>query len=103
MSKLFTDSSPLVKQPHSEYWDGALTRREAQAAINKLASNDSELIGMADTAALILNFLCERAGVKREELDEFVEKKKEEVAVMREALRLQAEEQQKAGADGQAG
>ena len=69
--------SPLVRAPHDPYWDAPLTRREAQRMVNKLASNDSELMGMCDTAALVLNFLCEaKLKVDREEIEVYVEAKK---------------------------
>src|ERR1035437_9274911 len=68
----------LVTQPYDKYWDGPLTRREAQRMINKLAANDSELMGMADTCALLINFICEvkLKIVDREEVDIYVAAKK---------------------------
>ena len=83
--------SPLVKQPYSEYWDTPPTRREMQRAINKLAANDLELMGMADTAALILNFICElKIKVTREEVEVYVEAKKLQMAEAR--ARMAAEQ-----------
>jgi hypothetical protein len=60
-----------VEQPFDKYWDGYPTRREMQRMANKLAANDSELAGMCDTAALVLNYILEvKFGIKsREEID----------------------------------
>ena len=83
----------LIKQPFDKYWDGHVTRREIQTVFNKLAANDSELMGMADTAAFVLNFILE---VKlklnsREELDIYVEAKRLQVEEMRAKLKAEQE------------
>ncbi len=87
--------SSLVEQPFDKYWDapGQITRRELQRAINKLSSNDSELAGMCDTAALVLNYILEiKLGVKnREELDVYVEAKKLQMSEQREKLKNQTQ------------
>ena len=86
--------SSLVEQPFDKYWDGPLTRREAQRMINKLAANDSELMGMCDTAALIINFLCEvKLEVKREEIEVYVEAKKLQLAEARAKMKAEADNQ----------
>ena len=86
-------SKDLIKQPHDPFWDGSPTRREMQAAINKLSSNDSELAGMADTAALVLNFILEvKFGiVDRKELDIYVEAKKLQLEEARAKMKAAAE------------
>lgn len=62
-----------------------------QRAINKLSQNDAELMGMADTAALILNFLCEaHLKVKREDIEIYVEAKKLQLAEAREKMKAAA-------------
>jgi hypothetical protein len=67
----------LIEKPHDPFWDSPPTRRELQKVFNKLASNDSELMGMADTCALLVNFLCEvKLKVDREEVEVYVEAKK---------------------------
>lgn len=84
--------SPLVQAPHDSYWDSPPNRREMQRAINKLASNDSELMGMADTAALVLNYLCEvKLKVSREDLEIYVEAKKLQIAEARAKMKAEAE------------
>ena len=84
--------SGLIQQPFDKYWDAPLTRREAQRMANKLAANDSELLGMADTAALILNFLCEvKLKVSREEIEIYVEAKKLQLAEARAKMKAAAE------------
>jgi hypothetical protein len=86
--------SPLVQAPHDKYWDSPPTRREMQRAINKLASNDSELMGMADTAALVLNFICEVAlKVKREDIEIYVEAKRLQLAEARAKMKTEADNQ----------
>ena len=86
--------SDLIQHPHDPYWDGPLTRREAQRMVNKLAANDSELMGMCDTAALILNFLCEaKLKVDREEIEVYVEAKKLQLAESRSKMKAAAEAQ----------
>lgn len=84
--------SPLVQAPFDKYWDNPPTRREMQRMANKLAQNDSELMGMADTAALILNFLCEvKLKVSREEIEIYVEAKKLQLEEARAKMKVAAE------------
>ena len=86
--------SELLQRPHDPYWDSPLTRREAQRMINKLAANDSELMGMSDTAALILNYLCEvKLKVKREDVEVYVEAKKLQLAEARAKMKAEADNQ----------
>jgi hypothetical protein len=70
-----------------------MTRREAQVLFRKLASNDSELMGMADTAALIINFICEKKlGITdRKEVDDYVAVKSVQLAAQREQMKKDAE------------
>ena len=82
MSEIIT-SSGLVKEPFDKYWDGPLSRREAQRAFNKLGSNDAELMGMVDTNCLVVNYICELLKITRKDLDDFVEQKKAEMAAMK--------------------
>lgn len=88
--------SDLLKHPYEPYWDekGQITRRELQKAINKLASNDAELMGMADTAALVLNFILEvKFGVKdKEELEIYVAAKKLQLDEARAKMKAAATE-----------
>ena len=83
--------SELVKQPYDPFWDepGKLTRRELQQLFNKLAQNDSELMGMCDTAALLINYILERKlGVtNREDIDLYVEAKKLQMAEQRAKMK----------------
>jgi hypothetical protein len=83
-----------VEQPFDKYWDGYPTRREMQRMANKLAANDSELAGMCDTAALVLNYILEvKFGIKsREEIDVYVEAKKLQMSEQREKMKKQAQE-----------
>jgi CRISPR/Cas system-associated endonuclease Cas3-HD len=79
----------LIEKPFDKFWDNPPTRREMQAVFQKLGDNDAELMGMCDTAALVLNFLCEKLGVRREELEEYVKAKSTEVNAMREQMKAQ--------------
>jgi hypothetical protein len=83
----------LVKQPYDPFWDAPskITRRELQQLFNKLAFNDSELMGMADTAALVINYILEvHLKVKREDLDVYVEAKKLQLSELREKMATEA-------------
>jgi hypothetical protein len=83
--------SPLIQAPHDKYWDSPPTRREMQRAINKLSANDSELMGMADTCALLINFLCEcKLKVDREEVEVYVAAKKLQMDEARAKMQAQA-------------
>jgi hypothetical protein len=90
-------SSLLLQQPYDKFWDepGQLTRRELQKLFNKLAANDSELMGMADTAALLINYILERKlGVTdREDIDIYVEAKKLQLVETRAKMKTAAEDQ----------
>ena len=60
-SNLILNANDSPVQPAFDpYWDKPMSRREAHRLFMKLASNDSELTGMADTAALLLNFILKR-------------------------------------------
>jgi hypothetical protein len=77
--------SELITPAFDSFLDGYPTRREMQKAFNKMGNNDSELFSMIDTQALVGNFLCEKLGVTRGELDAYVEKKAAEVQALNEA------------------
>ncbi len=91
MSSLILDANSPVQPAFDPYWDKPMTRREAHRLFMKLASNDSELMGMADTAALLLNFILEKKlGIAdRVEIDAYVELKKEQLAAQREQMKAQ--------------
>jgi hypothetical protein len=93
MSNLILSStdSPIA-QPYDKYWDAPMTRREAHRLFMKLASNDNELTGMADTASILINFLCEKLEVKREDVDSYVARKHVELAAMREKMLAEEKE-----------
>jgi hypothetical protein len=92
MSSLILNANDSPIQPaFDQYWDKPMTRREAHKLFMKLASNDSELMGMADTAALLLNFILEKKLliVDRKEIDDYVELKKVQLAAQREQMKAQ--------------
>jgi hypothetical protein len=97
MSNLILSStdSPIA-QPYDKYWDAPMTRREAHRLFMKLASNDNELMGMADTAAILINFICEKklGIVDRAEVDAYVAFKTEQLKAQREALKNRQSEAQ---------
>jgi hypothetical protein len=85
-------SETIVKPPFDKFWDNPPTRRELQRALNKIAENESEMMGMCDTAALILNYICEVAlKIKREDIEVYVEAKKLQLAEMRAKMKAEAE------------
>lgn len=85
----------LVKQPHDPFWDTPPTRRELQTQLNKIGANQTELMGMADTAALLLNFIFEvKFAIKdRTEVDIYVEAKKLQMEEARAKMRAAAAEE----------
>lgn len=86
MSSIILDpSAPLVKEPYDKFWDSPPTRRELRIVMGKLGMNDSELMGMVDTLNLVVNYLCEKSSVTREELEAYVEQKKAEMQSLRDA------------------
>lgn len=89
MSSIITE--PLVQQPFDKFWDSPPTRREIQRALNKIATNEAEMMGMCDTAALILNYICEvQLKVKREDIEVYVEAKKLQLEEARKKMRAEA-------------
>ena len=90
----------LVQQPYDRFWDepAKITRRELQKIFNKLAANDAELMGMADTAALLISYILERKlGVTdREDVDVYVEAKKLQLAETRAKMKAAQEAQKNA-------
>ena len=95
MSSIITSensSKPLIERPFDKFWDTPPTRRELQRALNKIAENESEMMGMCDTAALILNYICEvHLKVKREDIEVYVEAKKLQLEEMRKKMKAEAE------------
>jgi hypothetical protein len=90
--------SDLIEKPFDKFWDNSPTRREMQKAFQKMGENDAELMGMCDTAALVLNFLAEKLEVKREDIDEYVKRKSAEVQAMRAKAISDLASQEKANA-----
>jgi hypothetical protein len=89
---LSSNESP-IQQPYDKYWDSPMTRREAQRLFMKLASNDNELMGMADTVAILINFICEKklGIVDRTEVDAYVTMKTEQLKAVRAAMKAAAD------------
>ena len=92
MSQILSSTASPVAPAYDKYWDAPMSRREAQTLFMKLASNDSELMGMADTAALLLNFILEKklAITDRKEVDDYVEVKKAQMQAERERMKAEA-------------
>jgi len=86
------NASP-IQQPFDKYWDSPMSRREAHTLFMKLASNDNELMGMADTASILINYLCETLKVTREEVQKYVDEKHIQLALaaMRAQMKAEAE------------
>jgi hypothetical protein len=90
MSNIIVDPNTSPIQPAFDpYWDKPMTRREAHTLFMRLASNDNELMGMADTAAILINFICEKKlGITdRAEVDSYVAIKTEQLKAMRESMK----------------
>jgi hypothetical protein len=84
MSSILTSDSP-IQQPYDKFWDSPPTRREMQKAFMKLGNNDSDLMAMVDTNCLVVNFICEKLGITRGELEAYVEKKAAEVNALKDS------------------
>lgn len=92
MSSLIQDpNAPLVREPYDQFWDGPPKRREMQAAFIKLGRNDADLMLMVDNLNLVVNYLCEKQGVTKEDLDKYVEEKKAQMEALRAAAVAQVE------------
>ena len=83
------NASP-IQQPFDKYWDSPMTRREAQILFRKMASNDNELMGMADTASILINYLCETLKVTREDVQKYVDEKTKQLQAMRAQMKAEA-------------
>ena len=93
MSKLIldpTNNASPIQPAFDPYWDKPMTRREAHVLFMKLAGNDNELMGMADTASILINYICEKLEVKREDVQTYVDRKTEQLKAMREQLKAKA-------------
>lgn len=101
MGKLIIDPSESpIQQPFDQYWDNPMTRREARVFFRQIAFNTDELMGMADTAALMLNFIFEKKlggktpedlATLRQEIDAYVEVKKAQLEARRAQMKAEAE------------
>ena len=78
------EDSELIAPPYDRFLDSPPTRREMQKAFNKMGNNDGELMLMVDNLNLVCNYLCEKMGVTKGELDAFVEKKAAEMLALQE-------------------
>ena len=76
----------LLQRPHDPYWDSSISRREVQEAVNQLAENDRVLSMQNDTTNIVMNFLCEKIGVKREEIDKWVAEKKKVIEMQQKGI-----------------
>jgi len=83
------NASP-IQQPFDKYWDSPMSRREAQILFRKMASNDNELMGMADTASILINYLCETLKVTREDVQKYVDEKTKQLQAMRVQMKAEA-------------
>lgn len=78
-SPILTPGQGLIDPAYDKFLDGFPKRREMQAAFNKLGKNDAELMLMVDNLALVVNFLCEKHGHTKAEIDAWVQSKAEEL------------------------
>lgn len=104
MSNIIDPNDSLIEPAHDRFLDGYPTRRELQKAFNKMGHNDAELFGMCDTQALVGNFLCDKLGVTRAEIEAYILKKAEELKSLRVAQlenAVVAQNTQQAGAEAQ--
>ena len=86
MSNLIIDSSESpIKPAFDPFLDKPLIRREAQVIFHKIGYNQTEMFTMIDTVNVVANFLCEKLGVTRGELEVYAEKKKAEAQAWAEA------------------
>jgi hypothetical protein len=84
MGRIIASTEELITPAHDKFMDGHPTRRELQQVFNKIGSNQAELFGMVDTQALVGNFLCEKLGVTRAEIEAYVQKKAQELKELQE-------------------
>lgn len=79
-----------IQRPKDPYWDAPITRYEVQKAVNALALNDNELTNRSDTVFIVVNLLCEKAGITPGEVQAYVDKKSAEVLALREKIAVEA-------------
>lgn len=81
MSKIITPGSSehLIDPAFDQFLDGKPTRRELQETFRKIGISMTQLYEALDTQALVGNFLCEKLGVTRGEIDAYVAKKAAEI------------------------
>lgn len=77
--------SELIQEPYDKFWDESPSRREMQRAFKKMGDNDANLFSAIDTQALVGNFICEKLGVTRAEIEAYVIKKAAEVNALEES------------------
>lgn len=93
MSKLILEPGDrLVDPAYDKHLDGHPTRRELQQAFGKIGVNMTAFWEGLDTQAIVGNFLCEKLGVTRGELDAYVAKKAGEIKAQQEAAQAASEE-----------
>jgi hypothetical protein len=90
LSRILSSTDSPVAPAFDKFWDSPMSRREAQIIFNKIGRNFDELMGMADTASILINFICEKklGIVDRTEVDAYVALKFEQLKARREAMQL---------------
>lgn len=88
MGQIITPGSGehLIDPAFDKFLDGHPTRRELQLTIRKIGISMTQLYEALDTQALVGNFLCEKLGVTRGEIDAYVTKKAAEVTEALKAM-----------------
>lgn len=100
MGKIITDPSGLVSSPIDPSWHKPATRLEVQKFANILSETDEVLYTRSETAFIVINFLAEKLGVTKEELEAYVERKKAEAAEYKAKAEAKTKETEGAQASG---
>lgn len=92
MGRIITDSRGLLEQPKDPFWDASATRRELQNFAQIFSDNDEALTMRADTGHIVLNLICEKLGITKQEIDAYVQVKLAQLKAAKEAAAKQAEQ-----------
>lgn len=82
MDNVLQDPNARIVTPaHDKFWDAHPTRREMQAALDHFSKFMDDIYASIDTQHIVVNFLAEKGGVTKAELEVYAKKKLEEVKV----------------------
>lgn len=79
MSSIIDPNDKVITPPYDKFWDSSPTRREIQKALDHFSSFMDNIYGSIDTQHIVINLMAEKAGITKDEIKIYAQKKLQEV------------------------